>query len=162
MGRLGFDTSGNPVAQVGGTYYDILTSAGGTIEGENEGLLTIKTSAANTYIGFSANSKVGYLGLVNGVLSLSDTQSDGFKTILHSGNIGEYALKLDGSNIAPTTINADNNLDDYRYGYVTYKDSKNPTNSYGDNAVVMALAGAKYNVTFQLAFDGNNGYNSKN
>ena len=74
-----------------GNYSDYaLPKTGGTIDGEKEGLLTIKTSAANTYIGFSANSKVGYLGLINGVFSLSDTQSDGFKTLLHSGNIGEY------------------------------------------------------------------------
>ena len=102
MGRLGFDTSGKPVAQIGGTYYNILTSAGGTIEG-NYNVLTIKRNQNNpALIGYSnANGALGWLGF-NGERKavILETDLATYRTILHSGNVGEYkagdAYKLGG------------------------------------------------------------------
>ena len=46
MGRLGFNTNGELVAQIGGTYYKVITSAGGTVDGT----LSIKGDyGKNTY-----------------------------------------------------------------------------------------------------------------
>lgn len=157
MGRIGFDTSGNPVAQIGGTYYNILTSAGGTIEGTTSIPLYIKSGhATEAAIGFSANNTKGYGYLIykgGDVWNVTKEQWAAEYTLLHSGNVGEYAL----FEKTAKTLTASDTLDDDLIGLYGYKDANNPTNAFGQNAALLSFNGSKGATLFQLAFDGNGG-----
>ena len=76
-------------------------------------------------------------------------------TILHSGNVGSYAVGLDGSNARATWLTSSENLDSYKYGFYSYVNGNNPTNSFGTNAALFAFTSRRGNDTWQIAFDGN-------
>ena len=123
LGRIGFNTSGNPVAQVGGTYYNILTSAGGTISGD----LEIKKESGESTLILGTNGRVVY-NPTDGSTSLYNGGSGypalkvqaglghpifryNYKDypILHSGNVGDYACKA---------INIDSDITDTDKAYI--------------------------------------------
>ena len=76
-------------------------------------------------------------------------------TLLHSGNVGEYALNIDGSNARATKLTSSESLDSYKYGFYSYTNGNNPTNSFGDNTALFAFTSNRGNDTWQIAFDGN-------
>ena len=76
-------------------------------------------------------------------------------TLLHSGNYSDYALKLDGSNARATKLTSSESLDNYKYGFYSYTNGNNPTNSFGDNTALFAFSSNRGNDTWQVAFDGN-------
>lgn len=89
---------GNYVDLIGDTY---LKTTGGTIKG-NYDVLTIQRSTNNpSLINFSNSEKtLGYIGVDNENLTPIFCPADlsATHTLLHSGNVGNYALKTDGSN----------------------------------------------------------------
>lgn len=94
FGYIGAKSDKKPYFYVSGKSYEILTSAGGTIEGA----LTLLGSGT-TYLAFAGTDGTAY-----GSLGISSTHEpkfwngSGAYTLLHSGNVGKYALKTDGSN----------------------------------------------------------------
>lgn len=65
------------------------------------------------------------------------------------------ALKLDGSNARATKLTSSESLDNYQYGFYSYTNGNNPTNSFGDNTALFAFASNRGNDMWQIAFDGN-------
>ena len=101
-GFLGIGSTGNPIYVPAdqSKMYDILTSAGGTIEG-NYDALTIKrnSSYASLIVYANADGVMGCLGFTNeNTPAWYSSDLTTSYTLLHSGNVGEYALKIDGSN----------------------------------------------------------------
>lgn len=183
LGRIGFDTSGNPVAQVGGTYYNILTSAGGTIDGSKAELLNINSTDTWVGMNFSVNgsrkAQMGW-GTSDGAFIYNFTSSkligvkdDGTphysgNTLLHSGNVGDYALKTDGSNAMNAdvgikwtngSLNADNVGNYFVVGTDTTVDSTLATH-FGQYATFLNVAGNVSAYRFQLASKANSASNS--
>ena len=76
-------------------------------------------------------------------------------TLIHSGNVGDYAMKTNGTNARPVLLTSYENLDDYGYGYYSYVNANNPTNSFGKNTALFAFRSYRGNDTWQIAFDGN-------
>ena len=74
-----------------------------------------------------------------------------WRTLIHSGNIGSYAL----FRYTPVTLNQNHNLNDYVKGYYSYSNAYNPSNSYGTNTAVLALQSSRTVDTWQIAFNGN-------
>lgn len=102
FGYIGAKSDKKPYFYVSGKSYEILTSAGGTIEIDNlQGLIVNRTNGYNSAITFkgnkstsdSTNSILGYLGF-SGFNNPCYFSADGTgNTLLHSGNVGKYALK---------------------------------------------------------------------
>lgn len=124
MGRIGFDTLGNPIAQIGGIYYNILTSAGGTIDGGNEFqplIVNSNYSGNNEDVRIALSHGGEIKGLINwnsgkgfrlynnisgGAIGVKDDGTPCYSngagivhTLLHSGNYSDYALPLTGGTI---------------------------------------------------------------
>ena len=108
-------------------------------------------SEGNTYL-YNYKSKIG-LGIYDGIAKF------GSNTLLHSGNVGDYALKIDGSN----KMTADNGIrwlnetdfDTLRTGLRTYMSSNGtsvdgvfPSTNYG-TVLHVGISAPKY--AFQLA-----------
>lgn len=70
--------------------------SGGVITGD----LTYNSNLqSGTYIRFrNANGIIGYLGVSAAKNGIFSPDGSAYYTLLHSGNVGEYALKTDGSN----------------------------------------------------------------
>lgn len=90
--------TGNALDQLKGTF---LPLTGGTISVSGHDGLTIESSTAGAAIKFKGTeaTKGGYL--IYGGGANWHVSDDGWATsfrLLHSGNVGEYALKVDGSN----------------------------------------------------------------
>lgn len=75
--------------------------------------------------------------------------------LLHDDNYSSYALKLDASNARATKLTSSESLDNYQYGFYSYTNGNNPTNSFGDNTALFAFASNRGNDIWQIAFDGN-------
>ena len=67
----------------------------------------------------------------------------------------DQVLLLDGSNARSTKLTSSENLDDYQYGFYSYTNGNNPTNSFGDNTALFAFASNRGSDKWQIAFDGN-------
>ena len=128
-----------------------LPLSGGTLKG----LLVLEY--ANPRIAFKsdANTTIGAIGAANGVLSAYIAADSSWCPLVHSGNIGSYAQKLDGSNARATKLTSSESLDNYQYGFYSYTNGNNPTNSFGDNTALFAFTSNRGNDTWQIAFDGN-------
>ena len=125
-----------------------LPLSGGTITGYGV------TIAMNDYPFIRFNSKGtmwGYIGFSDkGIPSVWDTTT--WRTMLHSGNIGEYAFLK-----SATKLTSSDTLDADLIGLYSYQDNNNPTNHFGYNAALLSFKGTKSDPTFQLAFAGNEG-----
>ena len=156
---------------VSGKY---LPLSGGTINSTSVEPIIVNTSSTSVGIRFRINNvNKAYIGYGSGVgtyLYNYDTgayigvNTDGSPlyhngatayTLIHSGNIGERALNISGTNARPTLLTPYENLNDYGYGYYSYVNANNPENGYGTNAALFAFRSYRGNDTWQIAFDGN-------
>ena len=133
-----------------------LSTAGGTITGASGALTIARTDADQIGILFKGKSgNLGYLGFSSAATPAYINTSGTPYALIHSGNIGSYAVGLDGSNARATRLTSYENLDNYKYGFYSYVNGSNPTNSFGDNTALFAFTSIRGNDTWQIAFDGN-------
>lgn len=149
--------SGNYATEIGDYY---LKSSGGTIEGGSDALKIKRAGSYLSSIGFyNSDSKLGSLGFVWGNAPAFFHTDGNYYLLLHSGNIGDYALKTDGSNL----MSGDNGLrwsndldfDLLRMGLRTYMSSNGtsvdgvfPSTNYG---TVLHVGNNVPKYAFQLA-----------
>lgn len=98
----------------GGTVTGVLT-----IKNSLNAPLVLNSTASTTRIDFSNNNtRWGYLGFSALNTPAFINSGGGVYTLIHKGNVGEYALKVDGSNKIQSGKNIDweglnNNVEDY-------------------------------------------------
>lgn len=176
LGRFGFGGVDNPlfITQTGGFNTIIHTgnystttdhrylqlSGGGTLQGDTADLLVINrlSSTSTAYITFKGNNslrgRIGFNADGLPIVQVPTISSDN-QLLIHSGNIGERALNISGTNARPTLLTSYENLNDYGYGYYSYANANDPENRYGTNAALFAFRSYRGNDTWQIAFDGN-------
>ena len=174
-GSLGMSAKNNPVyLSSEGTTYTLLHSAnfadqigdyylkssGGILQGDSADLFVINrlSSTSSAYITFKGNNSLrGRIGFDanNNPIVQDINYGSGNQTLIHSGNIGECALNISGTNARPTLLTPYENLNDYGYGYYSYVNANNPENGYGTNVALFAFRSYRGNDTWQIAFDGN-------
>lgn len=142
----------------GNLLVDGFVASGGTIKSVSFSPLAIDrdSDSGESAIGFTRKgTTLGFIGFNDATGPKWFNSAYAGYNILHSGNVGDYAMKTNGTNARPVLLTSYENLDDYGYGYYSYVNANNPTNSFGQNAALFAFRSYRGNDTWQIAFDGN-------
>lgn len=115
---------GNRVLHAGNYSSYVLPLSGGTIDSEELGALSIKRNAtyAASLIKFeNADGIIGYIGVSQNNVPLFSKDLQTYHTLIHSGNIGDYAMKYYGNQGAI-------NFNDVLYNGIQYTSGSSSNN----------------------------------
>lgn len=177
LGAIAVDANGNLYFDNNTTAYNILTSAGGTITGEltlsKEGsdifvINRLNSTSPTTITYRKDDSLLGRMGFNTDGAPVAQVAGT-YYNILHSGNVGEYALKIDGSNKMQAdkglawehigTANSDNLGNALFLMMDTSTDSTLTAKKHRYNAVLNVAGNVTQGYRFQIASYAGPGFN---